>query len=59
MQNQGIVLGTTLGLEDFQDCLFVQAVGTQTVDRLRGDGHQTALSDNMRGNFRGFRSLCV
>ena len=59
MENQRIVLGTTLGLEDFQNRLFIQAVGAQTVDRLRGDGHQAAVLDDGGGNFRGFRSLCV
>ena len=44
MEDQGIVLGTALGDEDFRNGAFVQTVGTQTVDRLRRDRHKTALS---------------
>ena len=55
MENQGIVLGTTLGLKNFNNRLLVQSVGTQAVDGFRGDCHQTALFDDVCRNLRGFR----
>ena len=46
MEDQGVVLGTALGDEDLGNGVFIQTVGTQTVDRLRGDGHQASLTQN-------------
>ena len=57
VEDQGIVLGAALGLKNFQDGVFVQAVGAQAVDRLRGDCHQTAVSNNGGGNFRRFLGI--
>ena len=51
MQDQGIVLGTALGLKDLSNGFFVQTVGAQTVDGFRGDGHQTAAFDNFRRGY--------
>ena len=51
MEDQGVVLGTALGLEDSGNSLFVQAVGAQTVDGLRGDGHQTAVFNDFSCRF--------
>ena len=57
VQDQGIVLGTALGFEDFCYGGFVQPVGAETVDRLCGDGNQLALPDQLGGTRRGFRIL--
>ena len=40
MEDEGVVLGTPLGNEDFGHRVGIQAVGTQAVHRFRGDGHQ-------------------
>ena len=40
MEDQGVVLGTALGLENMADRLRIQPVGPQTVDRLRGDAQK-------------------
>ena len=42
VQDQGVVLRATLGLEDAAHRVLVQAVGSQTVHRLRGDPQQAA-----------------
>ena len=55
VQNQGVVLWTTLGFKNFRHGSFVQTVCAQTVNRLRGDRHQLALTDQLCGNFRGLR----
>ena len=47
VQNQGIVLGTALGFENFRNGVFVQTVGAQTVDSLRGDGYQFSVHDQI------------
>ena len=57
VEDQGIVLGAALGLEDPPDRVAVQAVGAQAVYRLRGDGHQAAVLENFRRNRRGIRSF--
>ena len=53
VQNQGIVLGTALGFEAFGNGIFVQTVGTQTLDSLRGNGYQFAGFDQICGNNGG------
>ena len=58
MQDQGIVLGPALCRKDLGHCLFIQSVGAQTVNRLRGDSHQAAVFDDFRGNFRGIGFIC-
>ena len=57
VEDQRIVLGATLGLKDFQNGVFVQSVGTQAIDRLRGDCHQAAVSNNGGSNFRRFLGI--
>ena len=52
MQNQRIVLGTALCLENFGNSVLVQAVGTQTVNSLCGNGYQFAIH-NQIGSGRG------
>jgi hypothetical protein len=43
VKDQGVVLRTALGLENMPHRFRVEAVGPQTVDRLRGDAQQAAL----------------
>ena len=57
VEDQGIVLRATLGLKNFQNGVFVQSVGTQAIDRLRGDCHKTAVSNNGGSNFRRFLGI--
>ncbi len=56
VKDQGIVLGTALGFEDFGNGFFVQAVGSQTVDSLRRNGHQFTGADHFRCDMW---SLCI
>ena len=58
VQNQGVVLRTALGLKDFGNGFFVQTVGTQAVDGLRGNGNQTALHNDIGSNCRGLGIFC-
>ena len=58
VQDQRIVLGTALRLKDFDNSGFVQAVGAQAVDGLRGNGHQFPPADQFRGGFWRSRILC-
>ena len=46
MEDQGVILGAALGDEDFGHGIGIQTVGTQTVNGLRGDGHQSAGADD-------------
>ena len=55
MENQGVILGTALGLKDSGNGVFIQAVGTQAVNRFRGNGHQAAVFDDFRRNGRRIR----
>ena len=48
VQNQGVVLWTTLGFKNFRHGGLVQAVCAQTVHRLRGKAHDLAVSDQLR-----------
>ena len=48
MQDQRIVRRAALDLKDLRNGSFVQTVGTQTVNGLRGNGHQAAVFDNFR-----------
>ena len=57
VENQGVVLGTALGLKDLGNGLFVQAIGPQTINRFRGDGHQLPLLNQIRRNGGRFRGL--
>ena len=56
VQNQGVILGTTLGFKNLGHGGLVQAVCAQAVHRLRRNRHQLPLTDQVCGNFR---SLCV
>ena len=49
VENQGIVLGPPLHLEDAPDGGGIGPVGPQTVHRLRGDAHQAPLPENFGG----------
>ena len=49
MKNQWVVIGPSLSLEYPLDRFAVQAVSSQAVHCLRGDGHQAALPENLRG----------
>ena len=40
MEDQGVVLGAALGLEDVPHRFAVEAIGPQAVHRLRGDAHK-------------------
>ena len=55
MQNERVILGAALGLENPGLSLLVQAVGAQTVDRLRGQRHQLAPPQKRGGLLRGVR----
>ena len=55
VEDQGIVLRPSLGLKNLQNRLFIQSVGSQTIDRLRGDGYQASGSDNIGRDGRGIR----
>ena len=44
MDDERVVLRTALGLKDLVDSLCVQCVGTQAVDRFRGNSHQSPLA---------------
>ena len=46
MENEGVVLGTALGLEDPAHGLGIQSVGSQTVNRLRRDAQQAAVPED-------------
>ena len=48
MDDEGVVLRTALGLENLMNRSLVQRVGAQTVNRLRGDGYQSSLPQNIR-----------
>ena len=50
VQDQRIVLGTTLDLENPGNGCFIQPVGTQTVDGFRGDCHKATLFDDFCRN---------
>ena len=49
MENQWVILGTALGLKDFQDGITVQTIGSQPVNRLCGQSHQAAVFENLCG----------
>ena len=59
MEDQGVVLGAALGLKYFGNGIFIQAVGSQAVDSLRGDGHQAPIANDRGGNFWGVGGVCV
>ena len=42
MDDEGVILGTALGLENAAHRILVQAVGAQAVDRLRGNAEKAA-----------------
>ncbi len=52
MEDQRVVLGATLGNENLCHGLLIQAVSTQAVDCLRGNGNQPTLSDQLGSNPR-------
>ena len=56
VQDQGVILRTALGFKNFGNGLFIQTVGTQTVDGFRGNGHQLAAANHFRSNDGG---LCI
>ena len=56
MQNEGVVLRPALSQEDFGDCVFIQTVGPQAVDRFRGDGHQLTTANDFRRDGGG---ICI
>ena len=58
MEDQGIVLGTALGLEDLQHGVFVQTVGTETVDGFGRNGYQATGFNDFRGGWRSVGILC-
>ena len=49
MNNQRIVLGPALGFIDLPAGGFIESVGSQAIDRLRGDAQKSAGSDDLRG----------
>ena len=51
MEDEGVVLGPALGLEDAADRRRVQAVGPQAVDCFRGDAHKATLPEKGGGGF--------
>ena len=58
VQNQGVVLWTTLGFKNFRHGSFVQTVCAQTVNRLRGDRHQLPPANQVSRNLGRFRVQC-
>ena len=48
MEDQGIILRTTLGLKDAAHRRTVESVGTKTVDCLRGDTQKSAAAEDLR-----------
>ena len=50
MENQRVILGPPLHLEDAPDGVGVGPVGPQAVYRLRGEGHQPPLPENLGGS---------
>ena len=56
VQDQGIILGTAFGLKNFHNGVFVQTVGTKTVDRFCGNCHQTAVFNDI---CRSFCAICI
>ena len=58
VQNQGVVLWTTLGFKNFRHGSFVQTVCAQTVNRLRGDRHQFPPANQVSRNLGRFRVQC-
>ena len=57
MEDQGVVLGTALGLKDLGYRFFIQTVGTKTVDCLRGNCYKAATADDFRCGLRSQRVL--
>ena len=55
VENQWIVLGPPLGFKNLCNGLFVQTVGTQAVNRLGGNGYQSAALDDLRRDCRRLR----
>ena len=55
MDDERVVLWTALGLEDVQDGLFVERVGSEAVDRLGRDAEQAAAADDVRRRGDVFR----
>ena len=49
MEDQGIILGPALHLENTPDGGGVGPVGSQAVHRLRGDAHQAPLPEDLGG----------
>ena len=47
VDNQGIILRTSLGFKDFADSVLVQSVCTQTVDGFRRNTDQASLPQNV------------
>ena len=47
MDDERVVLRTALGLEDLVNSLCVQCISTQTVDRFRGNSHQSPLPQDV------------
>ena len=48
MENQGVVLGPSLGLKNVGDCLGVEPIGPQAIHRLCWDSQKAAPADNLR-----------
>ena len=47
MDDERVVLRTALGLEDLVNSLCVQCISAQTVDRFRGNSHQSPLPQDV------------
>ena len=57
MEDQGVILGTALCRKDSGNGVFIQAVGPQTVNRFRRNGHQASVFDDFRRNCRRIRRV--
>ena len=48
MDDERVIRRTALGLVDPAYCVRVQGICAKAVDRLRRDGHQSAIADDLR-----------
>ena len=51
MHDEGVVIGTALGLENGVHCLGVQGIGCQAIDCFGGDRHQFSLPEQFSRRF--------
>ena len=51
MHDEGVVIGTALGLENSVHCLGVQGIGCQAIDCFGGDRHQFSLPEQFPRRF--------